>query len=661
MLTTVALALFVVLAGEDSPPDAREVRPLLARYCLACHGDKQPKGELNLAPDRLGADVWHAVWERLRTRQMPPSDRPQPTSAERERLTSWIEASFGERRLGGRPDPGPLSPRRLNVREHANTLRDLAFGKDGARPRKVSYRPKPDGTISLYHAIVPPPEHPCAFVARQLPPDTTDGGFDTISENLSLPPFLVEKYLRCSRTLLTAVLSSKSHPADQAPLQASLAKLRTGPPPKGQTQRQAVATFVQEFASRAFRRPVSSDEVARYVKLFEDAQDAGQEFDSAILLPLEAMLVSPRFTVLWAESAEAAESVRPLDDYELAARLSYFLWSSLPDRELFQLARQGRLQDAEVLEQQTRRMLQDQRVTDGLVTGFLGQWLQLDKLDRAAPDAELFPEYFQQNLAELMRQELLLFADAVLVEDRSLLEFLDADWGLLCYPLAQHYGLLESFPGKKPPSNAAPNWYRVTFPDKRRGGLLAMGKVLVGTSQPQRTSPVHRGKWVLETILGTPPPPPPPDVDNVLKEPADGTVKLTVPQRLARHRDQPACHSCHQMIDPLGVAFERFDPVGRWRDRDLDQPIDTRGTLTDGRSFDGVVELKSVLLARREEFVRGFVERMLTYALGRKLDLYDVPTVKQIAASVAADEHRFSRVVVEVVKSYSFRHRRTGG
>src|SRR5262249_29997234 len=200
-----------------------------------------------------------------------------------------------------------------------------------------------------------------------------------------------------------------------------------------------------------------------------------------------------------------------------ASRLSYFLWSSLPDRELFQLAEKGKLHDPEVLEQQVRRMLKDQRVTDGLLEGFLCQWLQLDRLDRATPDAEKYAAYFQNNLAELMKAELLLFTDAVLMEDRSVLEVIDADWGFVCYPLAQHYGL-EKFPGKKPPSNAQPPWYRVQFADPRRGGVLTMGKVLTGTSQPLRTSPVHRGKWILEVILGTPPPAPPPEVDNVLKE-----------------------------------------------------------------------------------------------------------------------------------------------
>jgi mono/diheme cytochrome c family protein len=654
-------------AADRPDTSPQQIRPLLAKYCVSCHGDKKPKAGLNLEPlpGQANVKVWKAVWDRLKSRQMPPADRPQPTAQERDRLTGWIEGVFAQHTLDGHPDPGPLRPRRLNVREHMNTFRDLATTRDSARPRRVTYAAKPDGTVNLYGGIIPPVEHPCAFVPRYLPQDTHDGGFDTIGENLSIPPFLMEKYLRCSKVLLDDMfsLNAKRGSSYQWPLYAALMRLQKGPPPKGMSQRQAVAAFLAEFASRAFRRPVTAEEVEKYARLYDQAQEKGEDFESSIRLPLQAILVSPRFVVLWAESSEPrADSppVRPLDDYELATRLSYFLWSSLPDRELLQLAQKGRLRDPEVLEQQVRRMLRDQRVTDGLLQGFLCQWLQLDKLDRATPDADKYAPYFQNNLPELMKAELLLFTDTILVDDRSILEFIDADWGFVCYPLAQHYGI-DNFPGKKPVSNAEPPWYRIKFADQRRGGVLTMGKVLTGTSQPLRTSPVHRGKWILETILGAPPPPPPPDVDNVLKEEKaeEGKKGLTVPQLMERHRNNAACYSCHRMIDPLGVALENFDPVGKWRERDQDQPVDARGTLIDGKEFNGIVELKAVLVSRKDDFARCFVEQMLAYALGRKLEFYDAATVKHITQAVAQDEYKFSRVVVEVAKSYPFRHRRT--
>lgn len=671
VLVVPAWALVAGHAADDAVSSTgggpRDIRPLLVKYCVSCHGDKKPKAGLNLQAMREEGNpkVWKRVWDRIKSRQMPPSDKPQPTAEERERVTAWIEAALAKHTLDGHPDPGPLRPRRLNVREHMNTFRDLAVTRGNTQVRRVAYTSKPDGTVNLYGAIIPPPEHPCAFVSRTLPQDTNDGGFDTIGENLSIPPFLLEKYLRCSKVLLDEMftLNPKRGSSYQWPLYQDLMKLEKGPHPKGLTQRQALTVFLKEFATRAFRRPVTADEVEKYAKLFDMAQEKGEDFESSIRLPLQAILVSPRFVVLWTDSkadqGKDSAPVRPLDDYELATRLSYFLWSSLPDRELFLAAQQGKLQDPQVLEQQVRRMLRDQRITDGFLEGFLCQWLQLDRLDRNTPDAGKYAFYFQNNLPELMKQELLLFTDAVLVEDRSILEFIDADWGFVCYPLAQHYGI-DNFPGKKPPSNAQPPWYRLKYADKRRGGVLTMGKVLTGTSQPVRTSPVHRGKWILETILGTPPPPPPPEVDNVLKEEKEeGKKSLTVPQLMARHRANPACYSCHQMIDPLGMAFETFDPVGRWRDKDQDQPIDARGTLVDGKEFNGVAELKALLLSRKEDFSRNFVEQMLAYALGRKLEFYDAATVKQITQAVAQDEYKLSRVVVEVAKSYPFRHRRT--
>jgi len=650
-------------AQENNPAAFAEsyigsIRPLLSRYCTSCHGAKKPKGEVDLASrtGKEGPDHWKSVWQRLRSRQMPPADNPQPTAAERERILGWIETVFAGATVAGQPDPGPLKPRRLNGREYSNTVRDLFVTGSRAQVRKTSFEPQKDGRISLYK-MFPPPDHPMQFITRFLPQDTSDGGFDTLADNLSVPPFHVEKHLRATKVLLDDLytLNAKRPSSYQWPLYQSVLKLQTDTPPKGMTPRQAVAAFLKTFAGSAFRRPVTADEAEKYLGLFDQAQSAGEDFESSIRLPIQAILVAPEFTLLWSDQPPTRTDapVRALNDHELASRLSYFLWSTMPDAELFQLASKEQLRDEKVFDAQVRRLMGDWRARDGLLLGFLMQWLQLDRLDRASPDAEKYPAYFQNNLGDQMTQELLLFADAIVVEDRSILEFIDADWGFISYPLAEHYGISD-FPGKK--TTDEPPWYRVKFADKRRGGVLTMGKVLTGTSQPSRTSPVHRGKWVLETILGTPPPPPPPEVDNVLKEEADPKVKLTVPQLMARHRDNPSCIACHQMIDPLGIPFESFDPTGKWRDKDQDQPIDTRGELVDGMKFNGVAELKTVLLSRKDEFVRGFVEKMLTYALGRQLDYYDVATVDRITQAVRDDGHRFSRVVIEVCKSYPFRN-----
>jgi hypothetical protein len=636
----------------------RSIRPLQAKYCGICHSPTNPRGGIDLT-SRSGAEkphAWKEVWERVRSGQMPPAGKPQPTNAERRQMVAWIERVFAAERWGGEPDPGLLRPRRLNAREYANTVRDLFVTGGRTSVRKSSFEPQKDGRISLYR-MFPPPEHPTQFVARYLPQDTRDGGFDTLAENLTIPPFFLEKQLRASKVLLDemATVNASRSSSNQWNLYAALLRLEKGSAPPNKTQRQMVGEYLKEFASRAWRRPATAEEAEKYAKLFDQAQAKGEDFESSIRLPLQAILVSPNFTVLWSDQEVKKTPVRALNDHELAARLSYFLWSTLPDQDLVRLADKGQLSDEKNYEAQVRRMMGDWRSREGMLHGFLAQWLQLERLDRAQPDAEKYPAYFQNNLGDQMTQELLLFADAIVVEDRSILEFIGADWGFLTYPLAEHYGVLNDFPGKKA-SGDAPPWYRVKYSDKRRGGVLTMGKVLTGNSQPARTSPVHRGKWVLESILGTPPPPPPPEVDNVLKEEPDGKKKLTVPQLMARHRDHPSCVACHQMIDPLGIAFENFDPTGKWREKDQEQPIDVRGELLDGTKFDGPAELKAILLARKDEFTRGFVEKMLTYALGRKLDTYDVATVNRIAQAVNDDGYRFSRVVIEVAKSYPFRN-----
>jgi len=669
------LSFGTVQGAEEVPAEnkavrdvySQAVRPLLARYCFSCHGEKNPKGGLNLTsfPDRkesaIEPQTWKPVWERVKSRQMPPPGRPQPAAQERERLLSGIEDVFAQHTLDGHPDPGPLHPRRLNVREYRNSLRDLVVARS-SQPRRLTYSlAAADGRIRFFDSQ---PEHVCAFVDRTLPQDTNDGGFDTIGENLSIPPFLMEKYLRCTKILLDEAFSANAKSggdfAGPWQLRVRWERIQKGPLPKNATLREAVAGLLRELATSAFRRPVTRAEVEKYVQLFDLAQGKGEDFETSIRLPIQAILVSPRFVVLWGDPVVSAEGkatapVRPLDSYELASRLSYFVWSSPADQELLRLAAQGKLNDPQVIEEQVRRMLKERRVRYGLMEGFVYQWLQLDKLERAAPDAERYAVYFQNNLGELMKRELILFTDTLTFEDRSILEFVDADWGFLCQPLAEHYEIA-NFPGKKLRDSEGP-WYRWKFTDKQRGGVLTMGVVLTGTSQPLRTSPVARGKWILETILGTPPPPPPPDVDNVLKEEKQDN-NLTVRQRMERHRANAACASCHRLIDPLGMALETFDPIGKWRDKDQGQPIDASGTLTDGVTFRGIAELKALLLSRKEDVVRSFVEHMLAYALGRKLEYYDAPTVTQITKAVVQDDCKFSRVVVEVARSYPFRQRR---
>ncbi len=338
-----------------------------------------------------------------------------------------------------------------------------------------------------------------------------------------------------------------------------------------------------------------------------------------------------------------------VNDYELASRLSYFLWSSMPDEELFALAAQGKLHDPKVLTAQARRMLKDPKA-QALAENFAGQWLQLRNLANVAPDPARFPD-FNDKLRAAMRTETELFFKAVMNEDRSVLDFIDARYTYLNEPLARHYGI----PGVK-----GEQFRRVTLTDSRRGGLITQASILTVTSNPTRTSPVKRGKWVLEQLFGTPPPPPPPGVTQ-LADDKKGPLVGTLRQRMEQHRKDPMCASCHARMDPIGFGLENFDAVGRWRTKDGGLPVDASGTLPGGQSFNGPAQLKAILKSKKGLFVRCLSGKMLTYALGRGLEPADTCVVDTIAKTVEKNNYRFSALITAIVQSAPFRQRRGDG
>jgi hypothetical protein len=363
------------------------------------------------------------------------------------------------------------------------------------------------------------------------------------------------------------------------------------------------------------------------------------------------MLVSPHFLFRAEHGVEAEDRdrLRPLSDHELAARLSYFLWSSMPDAELFDLAREGRLKHLDTLKAQALRMLQDPKAS-ALVENFAGQWLQFRNLDIVSPDPDLFPE-FDGELREAMRGETALFVETIMREDRSIMEFLDSDFTFVNERLARHYEL---------PGVEGDGFVRVSLsPDSPRGGVLTHASVLALTSNPTRTSPVNRGKWILEQILGSPPPPPPPDVPE-LEEEHQADQEASLRERLEMHRAKAECATCHNKMDPLGFAFENFDAIGKWRDMDGRFPVDASGKLPTGEAFDGPRELKAILKTR-ETFVRSLTEKMLTYALGRGLEYYDQCTVDDVVDALRRNDHRFSSMITGIVVSKPFLMKQRAG
>jgi hypothetical protein len=589
----------------------QDLLPQLQKHCWDCHNGRKAKGGVrldgftNLTSIYRQPKLWETAVRQVEEGLMPPESRKvQPTQEERLALSEGLRDLLDNPAPGVIPlDPGPKIAHRLSRTEYNHTVRDLLG---------VSLRPADD-----------------------FPADGGGGGgFDNNASTLFVPPLLLEKYLTAAEDVLAA-----------APPEA----LFRHPVTWYRSETAAATSNLRDLARRAWRRPVSAPEMARLVAFYQRTRRSGADSRAATLAAAKAVLVSPNF-LFRIEQDPSGKTPAPIDDHALASRLSYFLWSSMPDATLFALADAGRLSQPKVLEAQVMRMLADPKAR-ALSEQFVGQWLGIRTLGSvAAPDPQKFPE-FTPALREAMVAEPTEFFAGLLREDRSLLELLDSDYTWVNADLARHYGI---------PGVSGPSFTRVSLPDRRRGGVTGMAAVLTQTSYPQRTSPVLRGKWLLEEVFGTPPPPPPPLVATL--SPNDEKREgLTFRQRLEKHRKDPNCAACHARLDPLGFALENFDPVGRWRTEVSGEVIDASGELSGGVVIVGPEALKQVLLERRQLFLRHLTEKMLAYALGRGVEYYDIPAVKRITEVVAADGHRAPRLILEIVRSAPFRLRRGAG
>ena len=414
-------------------------------------------------------------------------------------------------------------------------------------------------------------------------------------------------------------------------------------------QENACATrILTSLARAAYRRPVTGADVRPLMKLYAEGRK-DSDFDHGISAALEAILVSPSFLFMHERDPAGAKpgTVHRISDIELATRLSFFLWSSIPDEQLLQVAEKKQLSRPAVLKQQIARMLNDPRAK-ALTHNFAGQWLYLRKLEHQRPDRRVFPN-FDQRLRAAMLAETEMFFDGVVKENRSVVDFLDADYTYLNQRLAEHYGV--------------PGVYGTTFrkvkldPKQRHGGLLNQASILTVTSYNNRTSVVLRGKWILENILAAPPPPPPPDIP-ALTEVKNGKA-MTVREQMQAHATNAVCASCHTNMDPFGFSLENYDAIGAWRDKDAGKLLDVSAVLPDGTKFDGPAGLQNVLLSRKEQFVEAFTERLMTYALGRGVEAYDMPAVRIVRDSAAKDDNRMQTIILAIVQSTPFVMRRT--
>ena len=418
-------------------------------------------------------------------------------------------------------------------------------------------------------------------------------------------------------------------------------------PGKGKNAADATAEVMGRFASRAFRRPVTADEIARLTAIAAKVRDDGGSFDEGIQVAMQAVLVSPHFLYKYEQPRlpRADGSYPSVNDFELASRISYFLWSSMPDDKLLLSAMHGKLRQPQELRAQVMRLLKHRRSVL-MIDNFASQWLGLRNLRESNPDKKQFPD-FNEKIRALLHRETLTFFSAIVVNDLSVTRLLDGQFTYLNEPLAEFYGI-DGVQGDE--------FRYVSLAGSPRGGLLTQASVLTVTSNPTRTSPVKRGKWILDNILGTPPPPAPPDVPELEKSKLKGSLR----ERLVQHRDNPACASCHKLMDPLGFALENFDAVGHWRTTESGRPIDASGELPNGLKLTGIDDLRRILTEqRRDDFVRCLTEKMLTFALGRGLEYYDRCAVTAIVDRLKANNYRFSELVTGIVESEPFQKQGT--
>jgi hypothetical protein len=611
-----------------------DINPLLTRYCAGCHGGAQPRADLvlrfaNEADAREKAkegEIWTRVYEELSARQMPPSEaRRHPTDAERALITEWIE--YNVLTANGQPDPGPFLVHRLNNREYANTVRDLLY--------------------------LPPTYD----VVSDFPADERGDGFDNNAATLTISPLLIEHYLEAAERATAVALNlpnrlvKKDPPEPGAPRNdQTLANTRSklNEPSLGFREdfadRQAkIRLNLQLLAPRAFRRPVSKTEIDQLMKFAAlSFAHAGESFDEATALSARAVMMSPEFLFRYERdpNPDGTGKVFEITEYQLASRLSYFLWSTMPDEALYKEAKAGTLRTN--LDAQIARMLQDPKAIS-LTKDFLGQWLEIRGLHEA--------DNADPKLLSAMLGETEHFFDYIVRNNRSIMDFLDADYTFVNETLARHYGI-EGVTGEA--------FQKVPVDRNRRGGIFTQASFLTLTSKPlgssRRTSPVVRGKWILENIFNQTIPPPPPNVPSLNLD-TNKELKGTVRQIFEQHREDPSCAGCHARMDPYGFALENYDGYGNWRETDNGSPVDASGEIN-GKKFLTPAEFRTILSDRRDDFRRAVAKKMLGYALGRGIHGYDRPALNAIFEGVKRDGDSFMSVIANVVRSYPFQHAR---
>ncbi|HWE01062.1 MAG TPA: DUF1592 domain-containing protein [Tepidisphaeraceae bacterium] len=608
----------------------REAWPLIERHCISCHGPKKQKMGIDFStmtdlPSILGhRDVWRKAREALEAEDMPQDPEETGfTPADRKNLVAWIKTRIEtiDRSSPIYRDPGPPLIRQLTRQEYNNTIRDLLQIQNFDAARAGGIADESEYVI----------EH-----------------FANLAAGQTIDQTLLEKYMAAADGSLAHLFEDAGR--RDAKLKAARDAVFFTRPGKGVSDQEAARAVLGRFVHRAFRGPVDPATLDQLLQIVDQSIKSGDNFEQAIRKAMKPVLVAPQFLYRIEEDrapAGSSEGAR-VSDNELAVRLSYFIWATMPDDELFKLADAGQLSHPDILAAQVTRMLADPKAK-ALTDYFAVQWLQLNRLRRALPGQNVFPA-FTNPLKDSMQQEATLFFDAIRTEDRSVLDLLDGDYTFVNEDLARLYGI-PGVTGKK--------MRRVALkPEYHRGGVLGMGAILAMTSHTDRTKPTTRGKWILDVMLGTPPPPPPANVSNFAAPKDKNAAPKTFRERLAQHATDSTCAACHKRIDPLGFALENYNAIGEWRDQIAGEPVDNAGRLPGGKEFHGVDGLKQILRARQDQFVANVATQMMTYALGRQLQYQDDLALADIVDSLKHDGYKFSTLIRGVAASRPFMYRK---
>lgn len=671
------LVLSILLAFQSGQGDdfAEKFQPLFAEYCVSCHGEEgKVKGKVNLLEINGLADLMHDpellqdLVDVIDFEEMPPEDELQMEPSVRKTLLADLEGLL-ELSVSEQNAFTHTPIRRMNRFQYNNAVIDLfdlncivfTLPERMMRVHKNYFQPE-TGKMADSVTVGSRPLGKSQLIEPRLlgvaafPQDLrAEHGYDNQADHLSLSPLLMEAFL----TLGQSITQSK----DFGPEHVGIWETFFLPPEPEVNSKSVVSSRLRSFLTKAFRRPVKDSVLERYVSYVHRELDSGVDFTTAMRSVAAAAISSPKFLYLYDQSAES-EGAHPIDDFELATRLSFFLWGSIPDEELLELAGKGELKNPEVLDSQVSRLLADRKVKR-FCDSFPAQWLQLERIVSAVPDPIHYPDFYfskYRDSMHMMLEPLLLF-ETVLIEDLSITQFIDSEFTYRSGLLEEAYGELKSAhdPGRVPGDGVnrggvtALQFNRVPVTDRRNGGLITNAAVMTMTSGPERTQPITRGAWIASVIFNNPPKPPPADVPALGEEPTKEEEHLTLRERLSMHRERSDCKGCHEQIDPLGFALENYDPIGNWRSQyENERDVDMEGTLFRQYEFESIAEFKDAILAEKDRFARGLAGHLMSFGLARELGPADQLVIDRIAEATAADDYKFQTLLKEIILSDPF-------